>query len=75
MPIDELYISGIFEQDQEVLAELNGTIISADVETLVKQAAYKRVCELHWEEVNLETLEADMNEYRNGLLDLVSERR
>jgi len=75
MSIDKLYISGIFEQDQEVLAELNGTIISADVETVVKLEAYKRVCELHWEEVNLETLEADMNEYRNGLLDLVSERR
>jgi hypothetical protein len=75
MPIDKLYISGIFEQDQEVLAELNGTIISDDVETVVKQEAYKRVCELYWEEVNLETLEVDMNEYRNGLLDLISERR
>lgn len=75
MPVEKLYISGIFEQDQEVLAELNGAILSSDVETVVKLEAYKRVCELYWEEVNLETLEYDMNEYRNTLLDLVSERR
>lgn len=75
MSIEKLYISGIFEQDQEVLAELNGMIISSDVSCVVKLEAYKRVCELHWQEVNLETLEHDMNEYRNALLDLISERR
>lgn len=74
MLIDDLYISGIFERDQDALTELNGIILS-QAEPVVKQDAYKRVCELHWEEVNLETLPKDTEEYRNALLDLVSERR
>jgi hypothetical protein len=69
--ISEMYVSGIMEQDCDDLSTLNALILDDSVATVVKEEAYKKVCEANWKECYL----TDLDEYRESLLEMFSEHR
>lgn len=73
--IKELPIQGVIEQDIEVLNFLNLTIMDNAVEPVVKKEAYLRICEANWVEVDLDNLDLMVEDYREKLISLFTEKR